>query len=127
MYDAEILSRVTTTKGDRCGYEKVTGETPDISEWCDFSFYDQVWYWDTPSKGSPSSNIGRWLRILHRIGSSLSYWILTITGNVLSRTTVQHITKTEVDTESIKIKIQNFDEAINKRLGYDNFHLDVTD
>jgi hypothetical protein len=30
----------------RPGYEQVTGETPDISEWLDFEFYDLVWWWD---------------------------------------------------------------------------------
>jgi hypothetical protein len=26
----------------RSGYKQVTGETPDISEWLDFEFYDLV-------------------------------------------------------------------------------------
>jgi hypothetical protein len=24
----------------------VTGETPDVSEWIDFKFYNRVWYYD---------------------------------------------------------------------------------
>ena len=27
-------------------YEHVLGETPDISEYLDFEFYQLVWYWD---------------------------------------------------------------------------------
>jgi hypothetical protein len=33
----------------RSGYEQVehvTGETPNISEWLDFEFYDLIWWWD---------------------------------------------------------------------------------
>jgi hypothetical protein len=33
----------------RSGYE-VTGETPDISKWLDFEFYDRVWWWDQHNK-----------------------------------------------------------------------------
>jgi hypothetical protein len=32
------------------GYEEVTGQTPDISEWLDFEFYDLVWWLDCPVK-----------------------------------------------------------------------------
>jgi hypothetical protein len=28
----------------RSGHEEVTGNTPDISEWLDFEFYDLVWW-----------------------------------------------------------------------------------
>jgi hypothetical protein len=73
VYDSEILSRTTQRKGDRTGYEKITGETPDISEWCDFGFYDHVWYWDTPNDDIASAKIGRWLGVSHRVGSGLCY------------------------------------------------------
>jgi hypothetical protein len=38
----------TRSKRKRTGHEEVTGDTPDISEYIDFGFYDWVWYWDTP-------------------------------------------------------------------------------
>ncbi len=28
----------------RTGYKEITGKTPDISEYCDFDFYDHAWY-----------------------------------------------------------------------------------
>ena len=65
VYDAEILSQTTRKEGDCTVYEKVTGDTPDISEWCDFSFYDHVWYWDTPSDNTSSAKIGWWLGVSH--------------------------------------------------------------
>ena len=42
--DAEILPRMVTKSGDRTDYEKVSGDTLDISEWADSEFYQFVWY-----------------------------------------------------------------------------------
>ena len=55
--------------------EKVIGETPDISEYLDYGFYDWVYYWDQP-KDIENPKIGRWLGVSHRIGSALCYFIL---------------------------------------------------
>ena len=44
VYESEILSRISRAPNERSGIEQLTGETPDISEWLDFSFYDLVWY-----------------------------------------------------------------------------------
>jgi hypothetical protein len=36
--------------------------------------------------------VGRWLRVANRVGSALTYWILTASGaKVIARSTVQHI------------------------------------
>jgi hypothetical protein len=48
VHQAEIMSRMSRGKTGRTGYEDVTGETPDISEWVDFDFYDWIWYHDPP-------------------------------------------------------------------------------
>ena len=44
VYESEILSRMARGPSKRSGYEMVTGNTPDISEWLDFEFYDLVWW-----------------------------------------------------------------------------------
>jgi len=62
----------------RTPMEKVTGETPDISEYLDFTFYDWVWYKDNAGVGD--NMFGRWLGVSHRIGNLMSYWILTANG-----------------------------------------------
>jgi hypothetical protein len=36
-------------KHGHTGFEMITGDTPDISEWVDFSFHDWVWYWHLPN------------------------------------------------------------------------------
>jgi hypothetical protein len=45
-YTAEIMQRMARGPDGRTGYEQITGNTPDISEWLDFDFYDMVWYYD---------------------------------------------------------------------------------
>jgi hypothetical protein len=40
IYEANILNRIPRGKNTRTGIETITGETPDISEWIDFAFYD---------------------------------------------------------------------------------------
>ena len=43
VYESELLSRMAHKSDRRTGYKEVTGQTPDISEWLDFEFYDLVW------------------------------------------------------------------------------------
>ena len=44
VYECDILLRMSRGHDGRTGYERLTGQTPDISEWMDFSFYDLVWF-----------------------------------------------------------------------------------
>ena len=70
--------------------EIITGETPDISEYLDFGFYDLVTYQSNAGLGEIS--LGKRLGVLHKIGQLMSYWILTDKGRVISCTTVQRLT-----------------------------------
>jgi hypothetical protein len=46
----------------------VTGETPDISEWIDFEFYDRVWFYNQKKIKIDGSGrrLARWLCIAHQ-------------------------------------------------------------
>jgi len=68
VYESELLSRMARGRDRRSGYEEVTGNTPDISEWLDFEFYDQVWWLDRPRKPDVTDvtrRLARWLGISH--------------------------------------------------------------
>lgn len=71
----------------------MTGETPDISEWIDFEFYDGVWLYDR--KKIEMDGFGRrlaqWLGVALRVGRDLCYWLLLESRKVIARTTVQHM------------------------------------
>ncbi len=52
-------------------YKVVTGNTPDISEWLEFDWYEPIWYYD--SFDFPAGDkrlIGCWLGVAHRIGQA---------------------------------------------------------
>ena len=94
----------------RAPIEQITGETPDISGHLDFRFYDWVWYKDNAGVGD--NKCGRWLGVSHRVGNLISYWILTISGRVISRTTVQRITNLELSTDDLKARCNDYTEQV---------------
>ena len=96
----------------RTPLEIVTGETPDISEYTDFSFYDRVWF--RSNGGITEPNIGRWLGVSHKVGPLMSYWILPESGRPISCITVQRITHAEMQTEEIKTKLEIYDAKISQ-------------
>ncbi len=84
-WTCQIMQRTSTQAGSLrgdCPLQEVTGETVDISEYLDFSFYDHVWYKENAGLGV--TLIGRWLGVSHRVGGLMSYWILTQKGTVIS-------------------------------------------
>ena len=99
----------------RCPLERVTGETVDISEYLDFGFYDWVWYRENAGLGE--TKLGRWLGVSHRIGTLMSFWIITSNGKVLSRTTVQRVTNLELQVEENKHKCAEFTSSLAVRVG----------
>ena len=52
----------------------------------------------------------------------MSYWVLTQKGNVISRTTVSRVTNLEMQIDSSKSRLQEFDAAITDRLN-DGAHI----
>jgi hypothetical protein len=116
------MSRIASGSDGRTGIERITGETPDISEWLDFDIYDLVWIWDNPnSEANP--RLARWLGVAHRIGSDLCYWIINGEGNIMARTTVQHVTDLDRKQPETAERIKAFDAALSTRLGDVNHEL----
>jgi hypothetical protein len=104
----------------RTGHKEVTGDTPDISEFIGFNFYDWVWYWDTPNKEN-SPKMGRWLGLSHRIGAAMCYFVLVSNGEVISRTSVQHVTKLEMMQDEIKLKMEAYNNEVQELLCDEGF------
>jgi hypothetical protein len=73
-------------------YEIVTGNAPDISEYCQYRWYDPVYYLEkTHAFPQDKLILGHWLGVAHRVGQALCYYILLENGQVIARTTVQQI------------------------------------
>ena len=98
----------------RTPIEFITGETPDITEYLDFSFYDWAIY--RANAGLGESSLGRWIGVSHKVGQLMSYWILTISGHVISVTTVQRLTFIESNTDEWKRRMMQYDTAIEERM-----------
>ncbi|MEM9369349.1 MAG: hypothetical protein AAGD07_25505, partial [Planctomycetota bacterium] len=120
---AEVMSRTASSTDGRTPYERVSGDTPDISEYLDFDFYDMVWFWHhTGDDESP--RLGRWLGIAHQVGGAMCYWILTLSGDVvqvLSRTSVQHVTRGDLERPEIAERVKDFDERLVEKLNAPQF------
>jgi hypothetical protein len=126
VYESELLSRMARGKDGRTGYEEVTGNTADISEWLDFEFYDLVWWWDRPKKPDVTDEtrrLGRWLGVSHRVRSDLCYWVVTESGHVVSKTSVEHVTRDDYLNPDTKTKIELFNKELDERLDDTNFAL----
>ena len=117
---SEIMQRIASNSGHvhgRTPLEQLTGETPDISEYLDFSFYDWCWYNDNAGLGE--TKLGRWLGVAHHVGSLMAYWILPLKGHIISRTTVSRVTNLEQQQTDVIHRLAEFDSAITARFNDD--------
>ena len=106
----------------------MTGDTPDISEWLDFEFYDLVWWIDRPNKPDITDmarRLGRWLGVSHRVGSDLCYWVATDSGQLVSKTSVEHVTQEDYLQADIRKQIDEFNQKLEDRLDDANFRLNI--
>ena len=96
----------------------VNGETPDISEFSQFKWYEWVKYRDQ-QVAFPEDNfvLGRYLGPSTDIGPAMTCKLLNIKGNYIHRSTVRALTPDElVDPLEIKER-EVFDKAIELKLG----------
>jgi hypothetical protein len=86
-YVAEIISLTANNLyavNGRTPHELVTGNTPDISEWAEFGWYEPIYHYEDVPFPQTKRKIARWLGVAHRVGQALCYWILSNTGQVLA-------------------------------------------
>ena len=106
-----ICANMSKYAEGRTPIEIITGETPDISEYMDFEFYDWVVF--RSSAGLGEVELGCWLGVSHRVGRLLSYWIfLPESGIPISVTTAQRLTNDERNTEEMKARMKQYDEKL---------------
>jgi hypothetical protein len=119
-YVAEIISITANdlhASHGRTPYEIVTGNTPDISEWAEFGWYEPVYQYQDVPFPQTKRVIARWLGVAHHVGQALCYWILTETGQVLARTSIQKLTHDELRSPATITELAQFDEKVQTKLG----------
>lgn len=89
-------------------------------EWLEFEFYDLFWFWvDREDEAKPS--VGRWLGVSHHVRSALCYYILTNKGEVISRTTVQHIPRNEFLKPKVQEAVKSYHISFDQFLVQDQY------
>lgn len=101
----------------RTPYEMVTGNTPDISEYISFSWYQPIWYYDKTSFPEERNLLGRWIGVAHNVGQAMCFWILPKSGTPIARTTVRPVTTDELQQDAIKQELLSFDQSIQRKIG----------
>ena len=98
----------------RTPIEQMTGETPDISKYLDFSFYDYVLV--HKNAGLRKQILCRWLGVAHRVGSQMAYYVIKANSQVIARSSVQQLTNLELATEKYTQLCKRLDNSITSRL-----------
>ena len=91
-------------------FDKLLGETPDISEYLDFGWYDWVWYKENAGLDAP--RLGKFLGIAESASNIMLYYILTKSGNPVIAGIVQRVTELEKQTEANQQRIKEFNDKI---------------
>jgi hypothetical protein len=112
---SELLTCMACRHDCQTGYGEVTGQTPNISKWTDFEFYDLVCWWHTPSKPTMTDNpqcLACWLGVLHHVGSDLCYLLVTKYSKIVSNSSIQHVTHDNYLQKDKCKEIKVFDQKL---------------
>ena len=125
---------------------KMHGMSADISDICEFEFYEWVMFNDSQDTLPETKfHVGSWLGPAVDVGYALTYKILKINGQVVLRSTIRHLTLDELKNPDHISMTKDFDDNIIQKLGvpatendfdkdyltptykyYDDDHQDVT-
>ena len=104
--------------GPMTPYQTIYQREPDISNLCQFGFYDWCYYREETAKFPfPSQVLGRVLGPSEGIGNEMSVWILRVDGRIIARQTARPLTSEEWKSPLENARRQAFDMAIKKKLG----------
>lgn len=124
----KIIARPTLD--NRSAYEILTGNTPDISEFLDFEFYQWIKYYEPTAFPASREHLGRWLGKAHGVGQALCYYLLKDNGQIIARSSIRTLTDEEMrDENEIKTR-ENFDKNIVDKIGSfndDYIHFEPTE
>ena len=102
----------------RNAHFSVTGEEGDISNLCQYKWYDWCYYREQGSKFPFAKEVlGRVLGPAKGAGNEMAQWILKANGRVVPRRTLRPLTPAELSSETEVEKRRIFDNLITKRWG----------
>jgi hypothetical protein len=98
-------------------YEATFGEQGDISNICNFGWYQWVYYRNSGTFPEAKERLGRVLGPAKNEGSEMSQWVLTSKGTIVPRRTLRPLLPAELTAETEKRKRAIFDDLIMTKLG----------
>ena len=102
----------------RTPFELVTGQTPDISEYMDYGWYDIVWYLDQEAAFSEDKRkLAKWLGVPHQAGRALCYYLMPESGRTIVRSTVQLLSQDDAHSTVIQQAIQYLNHQSETKIG----------
>lgn len=107
-----------TSLHDRVPCEVVEGNTPDISEYAQFDWYQYIWYHD-PAVQFPedAQKLGRWIGVAQDVGSPMTFWVLPASCRVIARSTVSQLSDDELLDPIVKNRMVELNLAIAEKIG----------
>jgi hypothetical protein len=82
-------------------WTRMTGQPLDISNICEFKWFEWIYYRDhTSTFPHASEQLGRCLGPALNAGTVMSQWVLTRQGNVIPRQTLRKLTPSELMSET---------------------------
>ena len=127
VHISRIMCLTARGDDDHTPYEELTGETPDISEYIDFQFYDWVYYVDNPYRKEEAPKLGRWLGVSHRASAAMCFYVLARNGQILSRSSVQHVPIDEQLSSETARRMEEFTLEVNGRLSDTRHRIPMTE
>jgi hypothetical protein len=96
----------------------VTGQEDDISNLCQFKWYEWVYYREgSATSPMPREILGRTLGPAKGEGNKMAQWCLKANDNVMPRRTVRPLTHDELASKTEKRKRETFTKLIKSRWG----------
>jgi hypothetical protein len=89
--------------------------------------YNLVWWLERSTKPNITDvtrRLARWLGVSHRIGSDLCYWLTAESGRIISKTSVEHVTRDDYLNEDKKADIDKFNEKLPTVVDDTNFQVE---
>ena len=97
---------------------KMHGMSSDISDICEFEFYEWVMFNDSQATFPETKfHVGRWLGPAVDVGSALKYKILKSNGQVVPRLTIRHLTLDKLTNPYHIAMKKDFDSDIIQKIG----------
>jgi hypothetical protein len=94
------------------------GDTPDISEYAQFDWYEPVWFID-PTSAFPEmkKRLGQWVGVASDVGQAMTFWILPKSCIPIARSSVARVFPDVAATDEFKADLAELDLAIENRIG----------